>query len=33
VLVVTHDEAFAKDAGDVRIVLDRGRIKNEAPAS
>ena len=28
VLVVTHDEAFAKDAGDVRIVLDRGRIKD-----
>lgn len=27
VLVVTHDERFAKEAGDVRIVLDRGRVK------
>jgi ABC-type multidrug transport system ATPase subunit len=27
VLVVTHDEHFAGDAGDVRIVLDRGRVK------
>ncbi|MCL2776905.1 MAG: ABC transporter ATP-binding protein [Polyangiaceae bacterium] len=26
VLVVTHDEGFARDAGDVRITLDRGRI-------
>jgi ABC-type multidrug transport system ATPase subunit len=32
VLVVTHDERFAKDAGDVRIVLDRGRIKEDEPA-
>lgn len=30
VLVVTHDERFARDAGDVRLVLDRGRIKEEA---
>jgi len=28
VLVVTHDEGFAVDAGDVRIVLDRGRLKD-----
>jgi heme exporter protein A len=28
VLVVTHDEGFASAAGDVRVVLDRGRVKN-----
>lgn len=28
VLVVTHDAGFAKDAGDVRVVLDRGRLKD-----
>lgn len=33
VLVVTHDEGFARDAGDVRIVLDRGRIKDAETAS
>ncbi len=35
VLVVTHDEGFAKDAGDVRVVLDRGRLKDvvAAPAA
>ena len=26
---ITHDEGFAKDAGDVRVVLDRGRIRAE----
>jgi heme exporter protein A len=30
VLVVTHDERFAADAGDIRIVLDRGRVKEES---
>jgi heme exporter protein A len=29
VLVVTHDEEFARDAGDVRVVLDRGRVKDD----
>ena len=33
VLVVTHDADFARDAGDVRVVLDRGRIKDEAASS
>jgi heme exporter protein A len=36
VLVVTHDERFAGDAGDVQIVLDRGRVSREeavAPAA
>lgn len=33
VLVVTHDEGFAKAAGDMRVVLDRGRVKDEAPAA
>jgi heme exporter protein A len=32
VLVVTHDEEFAREAGDVRVVLDRGRVKTEEPA-
>ena len=34
VVVVTHDEGFAAD-GDVRLVLDRGRVKEEdqAPSS
>jgi heme exporter protein A len=32
VLVVTHDEGFAKETGDVRVVLDRGRIKEEEAA-
>jgi heme exporter protein A len=26
VLVVTHDEAFAKEAGDLRVVLERGKV-------
>lgn len=30
VVVITHDEAFAKAAGDVHVVLDRGRIKARA---
>ncbi|MEA2750692.1 MAG: heme exporter protein, partial [Myxococcales bacterium] len=29
VVVITHDEVFAKAAGDVRVVLDRGRIRDE----
>jgi heme exporter protein A len=34
VVVITHDEGFAKAAGDVRVVLDRGRIsEDEAAAS
>jgi heme exporter protein A len=32
VVVITHDEGFAREAGDVRVVLDRGRIKDEADA-
>jgi heme exporter protein A len=32
VIVITHDEGFANAAGDVRVVLERGRIKAEAPA-
>ena len=31
VVVITHDEVFAKAAGDVRVVLDRGRLKDEEP--
>jgi heme exporter protein A len=27
VLVVTHDDRFAKEAGDACIVLERGRVK------
>ncbi|MDB5214760.1 MAG: hypothetical protein JWO86_2687, partial [Myxococcaceae bacterium] len=26
---ITHDEVFAKAAGDVRVVLDRGRIRDD----
>jgi ABC-type multidrug transport system ATPase subunit len=34
VVVITHDEVFAKAAGDVRVVLDRGRLKDEeSPAT
>lgn len=34
VVVITHDEVFAKAAGDVRVVLDRGRIKpDESPTA
>lgn len=33
VLVVTHDEGFAADCGDVRVVLDRGRIREDAAQS
>lgn len=35
VVVITHDEGFAAAAGDVRVALDRGRIKttDEAPAA
>jgi ABC-type polar amino acid transport system ATPase subunit len=29
VVVITHDEGFAREAGDVRVVLDRGRRKDE----
>jgi heme exporter protein A len=29
VVVITHDEGFARTAGDVRVVLDRGRILGE----
>jgi ABC-type multidrug transport system ATPase subunit len=29
VIVVTHDEGFARDAGDVRVALERGRIREE----
>jgi heme exporter protein A len=28
VLVVTHDEDFAKRAGDTRLVLERGKVKD-----
>ena len=28
VVVITHDEGFASAAGDVRVALDRGRIKD-----
>ena len=31
VVVITHDEVFATAAGDVRIALDRGRIKEPEP--
>ncbi len=30
VVVVTHDEAFAESAGDLRVTLNRGRIQDEA---
>ena len=30
VVVITHDEGFASAAGDVRVALDRGRIRGEA---
>jgi heme exporter protein A len=30
VVVITHDEGFAEKAGDVRVVLDRGRVKDVA---
>ena len=36
VVVITHDDGFARQAGDIRVVLDRGRITDEAdvrPAS
>jgi ABC-type polar amino acid transport system ATPase subunit len=29
VVVITHDEVFARAAGDVRVVLDRGRIRGD----
>lgn len=29
VVVITHDEVFARAAGDVRVVLDRGRIRDD----
>ncbi|MDB4933380.1 MAG: hypothetical protein JWP87_352, partial [Labilithrix sp.] len=31
-VVITHDEGFAKAAGDVRVVLDRGRISEDEGA-
>ena len=31
VVVVTHDAAFAEEAGDERIVLHRGRIRVDSP--
>jgi ABC-type multidrug transport system ATPase subunit len=33
VVVITHDEVFAKAAGDVRVLLDRGRISEDETAS
>lgn len=30
VVVITHDEGFAEAAGDVRVVLDRGRVREGA---
>jgi heme ABC exporter ATP-binding subunit CcmA len=33
VVVITHDEVFAKAAGDVRVVLERGRIKPDEAAT
>lgn len=33
VVVITHDEGFAEATGDVRVVLDRGRIKESAAAA
>ena len=33
VLVITHDEDFAKRAGDTRLVLDRGKVKIDVEAS
>jgi ABC-type multidrug transport system ATPase subunit len=30
VVVITHDEGFAEAAGDDRVVLDRGRVKEVA---
>jgi ABC-type polar amino acid transport system ATPase subunit len=32
VVVITHDEGFASSAGDVRVALDRGRIKDAEAA-
>jgi ABC-type polar amino acid transport system ATPase subunit len=30
VVVITHDEGFASAAGDTRVALDRGRIREPA---
>lgn len=32
VIVVTHDDGFARAAGDVRVVLDRGRLTSDDSA-
>lgn len=32
VIVVTHDDVFAKSAADARVVLDRGQVKDEGSA-
>lgn len=33
VVVITHDAGFAESTGDVRVVLDRGRIKDVAEST
>jgi len=33
VVVVTHDEAFVRDAGDLRLVLEKGRVVDASPVA